>query len=998
LPIFLNGSFLDLHTHCINIPIPFGLVVLLNYLEGATAKRSLTWLAHHHFMKKIFFSLTLTICVLANVQVFAHGTDSVLVKYRASQKFGFGDFAWDTSTIFYLAQKRSGAMFRTVAAITRRRLGDNWDIIQYDAKKNIEQLKHFYSTVVPASNLWKFSDEAQLAMANGSKVERRLYRLGYLPHSVPSFLSKKEMLKLDYPNYHCADVWIDSKEALLLLADEQNIVSVSLAGKIPHTEQALQRIDFSANGITAAREKMAAISGRGTVVSLKENLFDSTDIDFKKRFFTSDYSPSILDNHASIMATMLGGSGNSYYLGKGAAWQSTITPADFSNLMPEPADYYSQYKIDVQNHSYGTGVENQYAEDAAAYDLTSWDDTSLLHVFSSGNAGTSASGNGVYKGIAGWANMTGSFKMSKNSLAIGGTDSFFQVQALSSKGPAYDGRIKPDLVAFGEDGTSGAAALVTGCALLLQQKLAQQLAGKPSAALVKALLINGADDLGDEGPDFISGYGNLNVLQSLQIADAKKYYAGVLSTAGVNNYLINIPANARNLKVTLVWTDTPATALSSTALVNDLDVELHHQPTGTIWYPWIKSSAANKDSLQLPAIRGADHLNTVEMISLKQPVAGAYDIVVKAFDLISKQQTFAIVYQWEMADTAAIVFPAKTDMVFANEAKQIVRWQSSFSNGVKGKLELKTVDENTWKLLTDTLPMQQLWYQWKVPDVVAKAQLRMTAGNKIFISDTFLISKPVDIQVGFACDDSVLVYWNKIGAAQRYKVYNLGDTLMQSLAVVTDTFYTIKKGVLSNNFLAVAPVVDNVETARSYTIDYETQGVGCYIKNFLADLIGGTAELQLALGSEYNVNNIVIEKQVNGVFTNRQSITPSLATLYSYTDSALQQGVNAYRIKIELAGGRVVYSQVETIYYTGDKLYVLYPNPVSRQQNLFVINRFMDGSLYASLYDMAGRLVKRYSLPQPVNEVYIKDIPAGVYLILFNDGSKKLGVQKLVVF
>lgn len=949
-------------------------------------------------MKKISFFLTLIICLLANPSAFANGTDSVLAKYRASQKFGFGDFVWGTSAVFYLAEKRPAVSFSKVAAFTRRRLGSNWDIIQYDAHKNIGQLRQLYTTVVPASNLWKLSDDAQILIAGSIDIGKRLYRVGYRPQSLPSFFNKKEMLKQDYPDYRCADVWIDSKAALLLLADELSIVSISLAGKIPNTEQALQRIDFSANGITAAHEKMAAISGRGTVVSLKENLFDTTDIDFKKRFFTSDYSPTVVDNHASIMATMLGGSGNSYYLGKGAAWQSAITPADFSNLMPEPTDYYSQYKIDVQNHSYGTGVENQYAEDAAAYDLTSWEDTSLLHVFSSGNAGTSASGNGVYKGIAGWGNMTGSFKMSKNSLAIGGTDSFLQVQALSSKGPAYDGRIKPELVAFGEDGTSGAAALTTGCALLLQQKLAQQLGVKPSAALVKALLINGADDLDDEGPDFVSGYGNLNVLQSLQIAGAKKYYTGVLTTTGVDNFSINIPANAKDLKVTLVWTDTPATALSSTALMNDLDVELHHQPTGAVWYPWIKSSAANKDSLQLPAIRGADHLNTVEMISLKQPVAGAYDIVVKAFDLISKQQSFAIVYQWEMADTAAIVFPAKTDMVFANEARQIVRWQSSFSNGVKGKLELKTVDENTWKLLTDTLPMRQLWYQWKVPDVVAKAQLRMTAGNKIFISDTFLISKLVDMQVGFACDDSVLVYWNKIDDMQQYKIYNLGDTLMQPLTVVSDTFYTIKKGVLNNNFLAVAPLVDNNETARSYTIDYETQGVGCYIKNFLADLIGNTAELQLALGSEYNVRNIVIEKQVSGVFTNRQSITPLLATLYSYTDSALQQGVNAYRIKIELAGGRVVYSQVETIYYTGDKLYVFYPNPVSRQQSLFVINRFMDGSLYASLYDIAGRLVKRYSLPQPVNEVYIKDIPAGVYLLLFNDGSKKLGVEKLVVF
>ena len=59
--------------------------------------------------------------------------------------------------------------------------------------------------------------------------------------------------------------------------------------------------------------------------------------------------------------------------------------------------------------------------------------------------------------------------MAKNILTVGATDSFSIVAALSSKGPAHDGRVKPELVAFGEDGSSGAAALVSGTSLLLQQ-------------------------------------------------------------------------------------------------------------------------------------------------------------------------------------------------------------------------------------------------------------------------------------------------------------------------------------------------------------------------------------------------------------------------------------------------------------------------------------------------------------------------------------------------
>ncbi len=64
--------------------------------------------------------------------------------------------------------------------------------------------------------------------------------------------------------------------------------------------------------------------------------------------------------------------------------------------------------------------------------------------------------------------------MSKNTLSVGAVDSQGKVSPLSSRGPAYDGRIKPELVAYGEGGTSEAAALVSGVSLLLQQAYREQ--------------------------------------------------------------------------------------------------------------------------------------------------------------------------------------------------------------------------------------------------------------------------------------------------------------------------------------------------------------------------------------------------------------------------------------------------------------------------------------------------------------------------------------------
>ena len=40
--------------------------------------------------------------------------------------------------------------------------------------------------------------------------------------------------------------------------------------------------------------------------------------------------------------------------------------------------------------------------------------------------------------------------MAKNVLLVGAVDSFAQVQSFSSRGPAYDGRIKPDVMAQGQ--------------------------------------------------------------------------------------------------------------------------------------------------------------------------------------------------------------------------------------------------------------------------------------------------------------------------------------------------------------------------------------------------------------------------------------------------------------------------------------------------------------------------------------------------------------------
>jgi hypothetical protein len=46
----------------------------------------------------------------------------------------------------------------------------------------------------------------------------------------------------------------------------------------------------------------------------------------------------------------------------------------------------------------------------------------ILHVIAAGNQENNSSNSGIYKGIKGWANLSGQYKQSKNTIAVGSVD------------------------------------------------------------------------------------------------------------------------------------------------------------------------------------------------------------------------------------------------------------------------------------------------------------------------------------------------------------------------------------------------------------------------------------------------------------------------------------------------------------------------------------------------------------------------------------------------
>ncbi len=827
---------------------------------------------------------------------------------------------------------------------------------------------------------------------------RSIFRVTFLKNKTPLKISdtKFEAAKIYeselYSVYSISATTDELKKEILPLTD---IVFVENGKRKPVEELLVGNLDLSVNKINLAQRKYPQWNGDGIVVSVKENKPDTTDIDFKGRFLTTNLSSNNVSPHASIMSTMIAGGGNTWHLGKGAAWKSTISSSDFNTLLPDNNIAYQQYNISVQNHSYGVGVENFYGADAAAYDASAISNSSLLHIFSSGNSGNLSPSTGTYAGLNGFANLTGSFKMAKNIITVGATDSFGVVAPLSSKGPAHDGRVKPELIAYGEDGSSGAAALVSGTALMLQHAYKQLTGSLPPNALVKAILINGADDVGNAEVDYSNGFGSLNASSALRTLQSGRYMGGSVSNGGSQLFSVFVPAGLRKLKLTLVWNDPPATPNAVKSLINDLNLELLLPLNGQVWKPWVLNSFPNIDSLQQLAARNRDSLNNIEQITLNNPPSGDYEFKVSGYSLQTASQEFFIAYQFDSSDIFEWQYPTANDFIFPSSSN-LIRWKSSFSTPT-GSLEFSIDNGNNWQLIQNAVNLNTGLYRWDVPSLTSTALLRMTIGSNQFLSDSFTIANKTQTGVGFNCPDSFLIYWKKIPSVANYNVYQLGSHYLEQIAVTSDSVLILSKNTNSSLHYAVAPKVGNKEGVRSYTFNYTDQGVECYIRSFLGSLVNTSARLDLSLGSLFNINKIILEKYDGAVFNSIQQLTNPNLLVFNFTDASLKKGLNIYRIKLEIFGGKTVYSAIEIVYYFGNSEYIIYPNPAQQNQTITILNSGSVLNTVLLVYNMQGEKLLEMKANDLSNFIQAGRLSKGIYLFRFIRSGEKDLVEKVLV-
>ena len=692
------------------------------------------------------------------------------------------------------------------------------------------------------------------------------------------------------------------------------------------------------------------------------------------------------------MSTIIAGGGNSVYYAKGAAWAANVSSSSFEGVLPDAAEYYTEKKITVQNHSYGTAIDNNYGLNALAFDESANENESLLHVFSSGNSGADTTKSGSYANIPGFANITGNFKMAKNILVVGASDSFGNAVAQSSSGPAYDGRLIPQIVAFQMKGTSESAALVSGTTLLLQQFYKAKNNSVLPSPLVKAILINSADDVYNPGPDYKTGFGNLNAMKAINCINENKIFSGIIDNRTTDSFNINVQQNISLLKITLAWNDTAASAFAPKALINDPDLELDLSSENKIWQPWVLNNFPDANLLNKPAIRTRDSLNNQEQITLENPLPGSYTIKVKGYNIITQNQKYYIAYSFDSVNSFKWKRPSRED--FAEKGtKTILKWQSSFTGN--GTLEYKFISNEIWQKITD-IDLSKKNFKWTAPDTVARVLLRMKIDSNYFYSDTFLITTLLKPTTGFICNDSVLIYWNKINTIKNYEIFRLGEKYMEPFLKVADTFAIIKKSDLQSRFIAISPVLaDQTIGTKSYSFDYTLQGSGCYISTFFVNLHENNAKLVLDLGTTNNIDQISFEKLIEGdyqtIFT-----TPVNGLEYSFEFAPLKTGISFFRAKINLKNGAIIYSSIESVTFVEPGKYLLLPVPVNKNLPINLYTAIPDGEII-TLIDAMGRIIVKKEIQFTHELIETRKIKRGQYFYFITKKGVKVHSGKLIV-
>ncbi|MFN7116798.1 MAG: S8 family serine peptidase, partial [Saprospiraceae bacterium] len=617
---------------------------------------------------------------------------------------------------------------------------------------------------------------------------------------------------------------------LLDLAGHPAVLFIEPKAKAPQTEgwtgRTAQRLNLFSNG--------PGVGFDGSGVSLA--IGDDGKVvheDFRGRL--TDLNTSDMGSHGEMTAGLAIGAGNLNPLGMGMAPGANLYMYPIENYihLDNAVAHLQQNNTVITSTSYGEGCGGIYTQDAQILDKQVQQNEVLLHFFSSGNAGEDVCSNyGNFMAPDGgrFGSITGGRKAAKNVLTVGNTAFDDVIVKNSSRGPAADGRIKPELCAHGQGnlstdsnngyrsggGTSAAAPSLAGTAAVLYHAYRQWNNGvNPSSALIKATLLNTADDLGNAGPDYSSGFGRVNAANALELLQNNWYTTATITNGATRTHALTIPRGIQQLRVLLYWHDPEGLPNAMKALVNDLDIKLN-TPKGETLLPWVLSTTAHPDSLNKSAYRGIDRINNVEQITLDQPEAGDYTINIRGNMVPKGPQKYVLVYYF-IAEELKLTYPNGGEGLVPDET-EVIRWDA-FGNTGTFTLEYSINNGTNWQMLATNIPGHLRHHNWQVPKLSAtQVKVRVSRNGKQSTSAApFCILGLPDFSITPLASNTALITWQKVAGANLYDVYALGSKYMEVIGTVSDTFFQFNTTMGQRNWYSVRARHTNGATGRRAT-------------------------------------------------------------------------------------------------------------------------------------------------------------------------------------